>query len=76
MQLYNILVKAPGVYGARFSGAGFRGCCIAFVEAEHATDAASFIRKEYQILQPELASQMDEDGMVLICDAGDCARVI
>ena len=26
--LYNILCDAPGVYGARFSGAGFRGSCI------------------------------------------------
>ncbi|CAH8253286.1 unnamed protein product [Arabidopsis lyrata] len=26
IQIYKILLKAPGVYGARFSGAGFRGC--------------------------------------------------
>lgn len=76
IHLYEILVKAPGVFGARFSGAGFRGCCIAFVDADLASDAATFIRKEYTKLQPKLASQIDEDKMVLICDAGDCARVI
>ncbi|GFP79395.1 galacturonokinase [Phtheirospermum japonicum] len=77
IQLYEILVKAPGVYGGRFSGAGFRGCCIAFVDADRALDAASFIRKEYSKLQPELASQIgDEDRMVLVCDAADCARLI
>ncbi|KAK4414896.1 Galacturonokinase [Sesamum alatum] len=76
IQLYNILLRAPGVYGARFSGAGFRGCCIAFVDADCALDAASFIRKEYPKLQPELASQINPEGMVLICDAGDCAHVI
>ncbi|KAL0338786.1 UNVERIFIED_CONTAM: Galacturonokinase, partial [Sesamum angustifolium] len=75
-QLYEILLRAPGVYGARFSGAGFRGCCIAFVDADRALDAASFVREEYPKLQPELASQIDQEGMVLICDAGDCARVI
>lgn len=68
-------MKAPGVFGARFSGAGFRGCCIAFVDADLASDAAAVIRKEYTKLQPKLASQIDEDKMVLICDAGDCARV-
>ncbi|KAK6139722.1 hypothetical protein DH2020_026532 [Rehmannia glutinosa] len=76
IQLYEILLKAPGVHGTRFSGAGFRGCCIAFVDAERALDAASFVREEYPKLQPELASQIDEDKMVLICDAADCACVI
>ncbi|XP_051130997.1 galacturonokinase isoform X2 [Andrographis paniculata] len=76
IQLYKILLEAPGVYGARFSGAGFRGCCIAFVEAERASDASSYIKMQYSQVQPELAKQMDEDGLVLVCDAGDCARVI
>ncbi|KAL9153809.1 hypothetical protein ABFS82_10G072600 [Erythranthe guttata] len=76
IQLYEIIVRAPGVYGARFSGAGFRGCCIAFVDADCALDASSYINKEYSKIQPELASQIDPDNMVLICDAGDCARII
>ncbi|KAL1547926.1 galacturonokinase [Salvia divinorum] len=76
IQLYEILVKAPGVFGARFSGAGFRGCCIAFVDTDRASEAASFTRKEYTKVQPKLASQIDQDKMVLICDAGDCACVI
>ncbi|CAI9099135.1 OLC1v1035909C4 [Oldenlandia corymbosa var. corymbosa] len=76
IQLYEILVKAPGVFGARFSGAGFRGCCIAFVDADSATEAASFVKNEYAKLQPHLASQINQDRAVIICDAGDCARVI
>ncbi|XP_073278802.1 galacturonokinase-like [Primulina huaijiensis] len=76
IQLYEILVKAPGVYGARFSGAGFRGCCVAFVDANHALEAASFVEKKYTTLQPKLASQINEGKVVLICDASDCARVI
>ncbi|KAG6428493.1 hypothetical protein SASPL_112745 [Salvia splendens] len=76
IRLYEILVKAPGVFGARFSGAGFRGCCIAFVDADRASEAASFTRKEYTKVQPKPASQIDQDKMVLICDAGDCACVI
>ncbi|XP_058188937.1 galacturonokinase isoform X2 [Rhododendron vialii] len=76
IQLYEILVRAPGVYGARFSGAGFRGCCIAFVDADSANEAASFVRNEYQKLQPKLASQIKSKKAVLICDPGDCAHVI
>ncbi|XP_019446438.1 PREDICTED: galacturonokinase-like [Lupinus angustifolius] len=76
IQLYEILLRAPGVLGARFSGAGFRGCCIALVEADLATEAASFVRREYLNLQPELASHTSDDKAVLICDSGDCARII
>ncbi|KAJ7969467.1 galacturonokinase [Quillaja saponaria] len=51
IQLYGILM-APGAFGARFSGAGFRGCCVALVDAEHGAEAASFVRREYLKLQP------------------------
>ncbi|KAK2980487.1 hypothetical protein RJ640_007743 [Escallonia rubra] len=76
IQLHEILLRAPGVYGARFSGAGFRGCCIAFVDADCALEAASFVKNEYHKLQPKLASQINPETAVLICEAGDCARVI
>ncbi|KAK4369203.1 hypothetical protein RND71_012995 [Anisodus tanguticus] len=75
-QLYEVLLKAPGVLGARFSGAGFRGCCLAFVDADRAEEAAIFVKDEYCKLQPELASHLDQGPAVLICDAGDSARVI
>ncbi|XP_010263282.1 PREDICTED: galacturonokinase isoform X2 [Nelumbo nucifera] len=76
IQLYEILLRTPGILGARFSGAGFRGCCLAFVEADRAIEAASFVRNEYHKLQPVLASQLNQDTAVLICEAGDCAHVI
>ncbi|OVA19263.1 GHMP kinase N-terminal domain [Macleaya cordata] len=76
IQLYEILMKTPGVFGARFSGAGFRGCCLAFVDADQAVEATSFIRNEYHKLQPDLASQLNEGSAVLICEAGDSAHVI
>ncbi|KAK3437533.1 hypothetical protein EUGRSUZ_C02197 [Eucalyptus grandis] len=76
IQLYEVLLRAPGVYGARFSGAGFRGCCLAFVDANKATEAASFVRWEYSKCQPKFASELNPETAVLICDAGDCARVI
>ncbi|XP_052290223.1 galacturonokinase isoform X3 [Citrus sinensis] len=76
IQLNEILQRAPGVFGARFSGAGFRGCCLALVDADRAEEAASYVRREYFELQPELASQLNADSAVLICEPGDSARVI
>lgn len=76
IQLYEVLLRAPGVLGARFSGAGFRGCCLAFVEADRAEEAASFVKNEYFKLQPNLASHLNQGPAVLICDASDSARMI
>ncbi|KAK4853362.1 hypothetical protein QYF36_007922 [Acer negundo] len=76
IQLNAILQGAPGVFGARFSGAGFRGCCVALVDANLAEEAASYVRKQYQDLQPQLASQINKDAAVSICEVGDCAHVI
>lgn len=75
IDLYNIMLKSPGVYGARFSGAGFRGCCIGLVDADQAENAASFVKQEYQNLQPDLAKQIIGSS-VLICSAGDRAHII
>ena len=41
IDLAAILNETPGVHGARFSGAGFRGCCVALVEADAATDVVA-----------------------------------
>lgn len=76
IQLNEILRRAPGVFGARFSGAGFRGCCLALADADRAEEAASYVRREYFELQPELASQLNADSAVLICEPGDSAQVI
>ncbi|XP_078175921.1 galacturonic acid kinase isoform X2 [Carex rostrata] len=76
IQLYEILLKAPGVYGARFSGAGFRGCCLAFVAADHADEAAEFVRTEYEKEQPELVSHIPHDKRVLVCEPDGSARII
>lgn len=76
IDLYEILLKAPGVYGTRFSGAGFRGCCVALVDAKLAEKAASFVREEYKKAQPDLAANLQEDTAILICESGDGACIL
>ncbi|XP_020596626.1 galacturonokinase isoform X2 [Phalaenopsis equestris] len=76
IQLYEILMRTPGIFGARFSGAGFRGCCLAFVDADQADEATAFVQKEYAKAQPDLSSQALGGRVVMLCDAGDSACVI
>ncbi len=73
IDLYEILAGAPGVLGARFSGAGFRGCCIALVRRERAEDAMETAREAYVKRHPKLGEQWaaaavePADGLSWIC---------
>ena len=44
IDLYHMLIETAGVYGARFSGAGFRGCCLALVDPERSQEIADSVR--------------------------------
>ena len=57
IDLLRALDAQPGVYGARFSGAGFRGCCVALVDADAAEDIAIETHARYARLHPEFAAQ-------------------
>ena len=43
-----------GIYGGRFSGAGFRGCCMALIDPEKEEQVLSAVEKEYLAAFPEL----------------------
>jgi galactokinase/galacturonokinase len=43
----------PGVYGGRFSGAGFKGACIALVDPAHKSDIEHELTKRYLAQFPE-----------------------
>lgn len=59
VDLYEILADTPGVYGTRFSGAGFRGCCIALVNPRHADTIAEHVLERYCAKQGTLAKQAE-----------------
>ena len=67
--LQQIVSQTDGIVGSRFSGGGFGGCVIGFVEASKAEEAARNIRVTYQKRHPEVADQAavylahSEDGV-------------
>jgi galactokinase/galacturonokinase len=65
--LYEILNACPGVYGARFSGAGFRGCCIGFSNPAHREDIVETIHHRYPQAHPDVA---DKYGIYFCRPAG------
>jgi galactokinase len=53
--LYNILSECPGVYGARFSGAGFRGSCIGLIDPAYRGQIVAAIDERYPVAHPDVA---------------------
>ena len=54
IKLYSILVDLDGVYGARFSGAGFKGCCMALLDGEKSDSIKEIVEREYLAEFPDL----------------------
>lgn len=70
--IYKLLLRADGVYGARFSGAGFRGSCIALADPQAAESIEQAMRAEYARAFPQLADKF----RVVMCDSDDGARLL
>jgi galactokinase len=55
--LYNILRECPGVYGARFSGGGFRGSCIGLANPAYRDEITATIQARYPEAHPEVVDR-------------------
>ncbi len=53
IELYKIMRRTDGIYGGRFSGAGFKGACIALVDPTKEDSIREFITKEYLKVFPQ-----------------------
>ncbi|HIS92191.1 MAG TPA: GHMP kinase [Candidatus Alectryocaccomicrobium excrementavium] len=67
IQLHEILSRTEGVYGGRFSGAGFKGCCVALVDPALAESAARSVASAYAKAFPALAEAFSAH----ICHSAD-----
>jgi galactokinase/galacturonokinase len=69
--LYELLREAPGVYGTRFSGAGFGGSCIAIADPAACDEAVRMVARGYSQAHPQHAG----DSSFHICSSDGSARL-
>lgn len=54
ISLYNIMRSTDGIYGGRFSGAGFKGCCMALIDPLYEEKIIANVTDKYLSLYPNL----------------------
>ena len=54
IKLYEIMRETNGIYGGRFSGAGFKGCCMALVDPEKVDSIQAEVEQKYISAYPEM----------------------
>ncbi len=53
IDIYEIMRRTDGIYGGRFSGAGFKGACIALVDPKKKDSIKQFVTNEYLKKYPQ-----------------------
>ena len=66
-KLYEIMTDTDGIYGGRFSGAGFKGCCMALIDPDKAEDIEAKVTAEYLKAFPAL----DGKYSFHLCESAD-----
>ena len=54
IRLYEIMRETSGIYGGRFSGAGFKGCCMALIDPAKADGIRERVEREYLTAFPRM----------------------
>lgn len=65
--LYEIMTRTDGIYGGRFSGAGFKGCCMALIDPSFEESITQRVTQEYLKAFPALRDKFS----VHICESAD-----
>lgn len=65
--LYEIMTRTDGIYGGRFSGAGFKGCCMALIDPAFEESITRIVSETYLKEFPQLADKYS----VHICESAD-----
>lgn len=69
--LYEILRTTDGVYGGRFSGAGFKGCCMALIDPAYASSIQRQVEESYLKVFPALK----EKYAFFLCESADGVKL-
>lgn len=70
--IYNIMRQTEGIYGGRFSGAGFKGACIALVDPAKNEAIRQQITEEYLRMFPEYTDSFE----IHFCKTDNGARFV
>ena len=71
IKLYEIMTKTKGIYGGRFSGAGFKGCCLAIIDPDYEESIIEKVTTEYLKEFPHLEGKYS----VHICESADGVKL-
>jgi len=71
-RLHEIITSTDGVYGGRFSGAGFKGCCMAIIDPSYEEKIVERVSREYLKAFPELEGKYSAH----ICDTADGVKLM
>lgn len=69
--LYEIMTQTDGIYGGRFSGAGFKGCCMALIDPAYEESILQTVEKRYLETFPELKGKYSAH----ICASADGVKL-
>ena len=69
--LYNIMTETDGIYGGRFSGAGFKGCCMALIDPDKAESVLAHVGEKYLAAYPGLEGKY----MSALCASADGVKL-
>ena len=67
IRLYEIMTQTEGIYGGRFSGAGFKGCCIALIDPAYEASIKQQVTEQYLDSFPAMMGKYD----VFMCESAD-----
>ena len=67
IRLYEIMLETKGIYGGRFSGAGFKGCCMALIDPEYEESITYEVTKKYLEAFPHLLGKFS----IHMCQSAD-----
>lgn len=67
IHLYDIMRHTDGIYGGRFSGAGFKGCCMAIIDPAYAESIERHVEEEYLKAFPALRGKYQ----FALCESAD-----
>ncbi len=70
--LYEIMKQTDGIYGGRFSGAGFKGCCMALIDPAYRESIAETVTRRYIKQFPALEGKYS----VHFCHSADGAELV